>query len=381
MAKRSRRGFRLGAYLDEMVSHLRERVPLALGEGREKAIHEARVATRRLKAGLDVLRPVLSDEPRKRFGQTLRNLRRRLGPLRDLDVMIGHFEKLKAEPAHARAAQWTVDILAARRVALRTDVLDADRAARLAQKAGGWWALRAEVEEAREAVDALLSEAAHTRFDEFARRADHLAAGEGVAGAPLPATGAAGLADLDDPHALRIAGKALRYTLEMAQAEFGAGLTKTLATFKKMQDALGSWHDYAIMAHTLLELSVQTQLALHDGVLQRDVMRLAALTLARADADMRKFHRLWGLSGAKLRKVVRERFVLVANGGEAGGQSSEFGEDKTPSPRPTPGVPGEGEHADEEEGGVSESRTGPGPDGSGEAPAPEGAPPIVGPGV
>ncbi len=70
------------------------------------------------------------------------------------------------------------------------------------------------------AVDSLTANAVHLQLDAFAEHA----------------TAAGG----HDPHALRIAGKALRYTLEMA-VESGRPLPAAVAkAFKRMQDALGA---------------------------------------------------------------------------------------------------------------------------------------------
>src|SRR5439155_26632862 len=47
-----------------------------------------------------------------------------------------------------------------------------------------------------------------------------------------------------DPHELRIAGKLLRYTFEMLRFTRGhKPPANVVRTFKRMQDALGDWHD------------------------------------------------------------------------------------------------------------------------------------------
>src|SRR4051812_26428693 len=79
-------------YIDELVDALRTLIPKAFKEWDIEAVHQARVSTRRLKAALDLLEPVLSAQQRKPFGQVLKKLRRQLGPLRDLDVMLDHLK-------------------------------------------------------------------------------------------------------------------------------------------------------------------------------------------------------------------------------------------------------------------------------------------------
>ena len=95
------------AYLDELMEQLHKNVPKALRDFDGEAVHDARVATRRLKAAMELLAPVLSDHHRHPFEKVLKKLRKRLGPLRDLDVMI---ERL-AEMSSNAAARWLCDEL------------------------------------------------------------------------------------------------------------------------------------------------------------------------------------------------------------------------------------------------------------------------------
>src|SRR3954470_24134003 len=85
------------AYLDELVENLRRLIPSAIRGNDADAIHDARVATRRLKAALDLLETAIDQRRLRPFAKTLRKLRRRLGPLRDLDVMGDHLRELKKD--------------------------------------------------------------------------------------------------------------------------------------------------------------------------------------------------------------------------------------------------------------------------------------------
>src|SRR4051794_12290305 len=87
--------FPLLKYIDDLVESLRGLIPKALKEWDVEAIHHARVSTRRLKAALDLLEPVLPGGQRRPFAKVLRNLRRQLGPLRDMDVMLSHLKELQ----------------------------------------------------------------------------------------------------------------------------------------------------------------------------------------------------------------------------------------------------------------------------------------------
>src|SRR4051812_42165628 len=107
--------FPLAKYTDDLAEKLRSLVPEALHEGDVAAIHHARVTTRRLRAALNLLEPVIPAKSKKPIAKTLRRLRRDLGPLRDADVMLGHLEELKRYPRHAQALAWLEQHLRSRR--------------------------------------------------------------------------------------------------------------------------------------------------------------------------------------------------------------------------------------------------------------------------
>jgi CHAD domain-containing protein len=144
MAKQEPDTFPLLTYIDQLVEELRGDVPKAMKQWDGKAIHQSRVATRRLKAALDLLDPVLSDEHLKPFAKVLKKLRRRLGPMRDLDVMIGHLSTLKSKP-HAPAIAWLSQCLDRQRASVRDESTSKGTAARVLSRLGTWWGLREEV--------------------------------------------------------------------------------------------------------------------------------------------------------------------------------------------------------------------------------------------
>src|SRR5688572_1032431 len=145
-------------YVDSLLEQLHAHVPKALKEWEEEGIHQARVSTRRLKAALDLMKPVLSKRPRRQFGRVLRRLRRRLGPLRDADVMLGHLGLIAKVPRHAPAANWLSHHLCREREALRGEAAKSSPPARVLSRLGSWWPVREEMLEAREAVPSLLAE-------------------------------------------------------------------------------------------------------------------------------------------------------------------------------------------------------------------------------
>jgi CHAD domain-containing protein len=287
MAESNDNPFPLLAYLDGLVEQLQKDTPKALREFDVDAIHDARVATRRLKAATGLLAPILHGDSSKKFEKALRKLRRRLGPLRDGDVMIEHLSKLRAG-THAAAVQWLSDALSSHRDAARADAAKQGPGKVLA-KLAGWWELRDGIAESQEAVDSLLSQAVHLQLDAFIEDASQ--------------TG--------NPHELRIVGKGLRYTLEMA-AEQGHKLPKSvLKTFKTIQQYLGDWHDNVVIVQAAMGNSLDTELTYKDMALQQQVLNLGRLFATRAQKEFAKFTSTWADSGEQLAAQIRDAFPLT----------------------------------------------------------------------
>jgi inorganic triphosphatase YgiF len=93
--------------MDDLVLDLRGLLDAALRRGEIEAIHDARVATRRIKAALDVLEPALGRSAIKHLRKATRRLRRTLGPLRDSDVMLAQLEPGLPTPEGSEAdSRW-----------------------------------------------------------------------------------------------------------------------------------------------------------------------------------------------------------------------------------------------------------------------------------
>jgi CHAD domain-containing protein len=167
-------------------------------------------------------------------------------------------------------------------------------------KLGAWWGVRAEIAEAQEATDSLLANSLHLQLDAFCEQADALA-------------GLRALPDdrVHDPHALRIAGKLLRYTLEMAAAEGHDLPVGVLRRFKRIQESLGLWHDFVVLTERAVGESVDAMLAHHDAKLQRAMFALAQTTLKSSEGHLAKVVRLWRKNGEALSRAIRETFPLT----------------------------------------------------------------------
>src|SRR5205085_646967 len=111
----------------------------------EEAIHQARVSTRRLKAAMTLLKPVLSKKSGRKFLEVLKKLRRRLGPLRDYDVMLGHLEEIGKSSRNRAAADWLCTEMTESRKQARNAIAGKNAVVRTLGRLGAWWGLREEI--------------------------------------------------------------------------------------------------------------------------------------------------------------------------------------------------------------------------------------------
>ena len=208
--------------------------------GEVDGVHQARVASRRLRETVPVLGAGLADVRMKSLRRRLRDVTRALGAVRELDVasaMVADLPGDGAEMVHLRDA-WRAWL-----AALRREPLKALRKALAPDARAPLEAQLAELEAAREASgDAQWRTALGERV---AVRADALRD-------RIEATGA--LYHVEPLHEVRIAAKKLRYALELADEAGLARLTQPLRTIKKAQDILGRLHDLDVLAGLLPSL-------------------------------------------------------------------------------------------------------------------------------
>ncbi|MGA2233577.1 MAG: CHAD domain-containing protein [Tepidisphaeraceae bacterium] len=286
--------FPLLDHLDGVVEVLRQTAPRAVRQSDEEAVHDARVASRRMKAALDLFAPVISARRAKDFSRINRSLRKRLGALRDLDVMLSHLSRMKS-PRRADAAQWISQRLRDLREEEIAKTAHDLHPPRVLARIGTWWGVREEIIAVQEAAGSLLGESVHMQLDAFADQADRL-----VQGAPG-----------NDPHQLRIAGKSLRYTLEMAKAHGIAIPKSVLAGFKRLQNSLGLWHDYVVLTERILSESVAQEVALHDPPRQQALLSLAGATLKKAQLYLGQVFEHWNQEGREIAAQIRQCIPLT----------------------------------------------------------------------
>lgn len=232
-----------GADLAALVRHRHETLTSHLDAARDgdvEGVHQARVASRRLREVVPVLGAGLQHSRRKTLRRQLRELTRALGPVRELDVALGMIDELDLAdaPGQQLRSAWRARLQARRRVPARAlrKALAARRRTRLDRHLTTFAAVRASSDDRRWRL------ALATRLE---RRASDLRS-------RIEQTGA--LFHVEPLHDVRIASKKLRYALELTGESRLAGVSPMLRTLKKVQDVLGRLHDVDVLLRLLHEL-------------------------------------------------------------------------------------------------------------------------------
>lgn len=223
----------LRAALEPRMARLRELSSMDGWKDDAEALHQVRIASRRVRAVLDLMDPELDPESR-RPRRRLRRLTRILSLTRELDVHVEELEILRAETADTLRLA-TVDFLLEdldrkRRKARKTL---ARGLGRILPKALERWADRpVPVDSApSEALPASVWSCLEPRL----RAVDQA----------IPP-----LLEREEPlglHKLRIHVKRLRYTLEVLEPAFPQSLEAYLQTLKALQAELGQHHDHGVL--------------------------------------------------------------------------------------------------------------------------------------
>lgn len=290
--------------LDRKVNELRRLLPRAARSASIDAVHQARVATRRLKAALDLLKPILPAKRRKEAARTLRRVRRALGPVRDHDVMLARLRDLRNQPGTSALVKRLEHHLRDQRTQLTHAAQKRlfKHAAPSPDSSNAFAAVWPQPEELEQAGHTLFRQALPGQLESFAHSADAFARSN------PPGAGAG-----HDVHALRIAGKLLRYTLEMA-GPIGLPPPKpVLRAFKPLQEALGLWHDEVVLGERALQLALDEQLSATDPLLFGEALRFANASWKRGQRHLMKFAALWKSHGGMIVSTLRDRLAEPAN--------------------------------------------------------------------
>lgn len=217
----------LATFLDRNARELLTQVP-ALRDGRVDAVHDARVATRRLRAALGIIES-LGDYPHLDEARLLaRKTARALGRVRDLDVALQLLDDLERRaPSAAPAAAFCRRELFRQRTAARRRLvkkLDGLSLRRLPELLNG----------RTPRLDRALADQARTRAAAVAQAVDH------ASGVYFPRRA----------HAARIEIKKLRYLIEFHDPSD----RESLKVLRKGQEILGDIQDRQVVQGMVQEL-------------------------------------------------------------------------------------------------------------------------------
>jgi CHAD domain-containing protein len=255
--------------LKQRLTALLDAMPAAQA-GDMRSVHQARVATRRLREALPVLRTSLNDHALGRAERQVRKMTRALGPVRELDVALAHLDELGASNLiSGRALSRLRQTIARERFVRRRELLAAITPGKMERLRHRLGRAGQDSDPAPPPVGAL--DEAHAQV---VRRARRLAASVDRAG---------GLYLPDRLHAVRIAAKKLRYALEIERELKRSKSTARVTQLKRLQDLLGRMHDYEILIDRTRQ--VQTSIAGNDRKLTSELDTIIRTLEAECRAD------------------------------------------------------------------------------------------------
>ena len=220
-----------------------------IAKGDVLALHQARVASRRLREIVPVLQ--LDADVARKLGRRLRRVTRRLGHIRELDVLVPLVDELRAtHGAHADALTRVGAAIAKARDEARKELADrlpVEDFERLARKLDRIvQTLRRDEKRGTDRRTLDHDKAALWAIDaRVARRATRL-------GQALERSTAVYLPER--LHSARIATKKLRYALELSGAMGRPAAAPVLRTLKRVQDILGRMHDLQVLIDHVREV-------------------------------------------------------------------------------------------------------------------------------
>ena len=227
-----RTGSVTSALLTRRARALHRYLPLAV-KGDDTGVHQARVASRRLREAVPVLAGTLKNSKAGKASRKIRRLTRALGGVRELDVTLHLLDELAASDDFSRAALQDV----------RLHVM----------------------EERERKRETMLSRLAEVDVEKLKRRLESVGEALGrdasgswrqVLGARLITRGKLLAAAIDQAghlyspeqlHQVRIASKKLRYALELAADSGVPAAAQYVRALKRTQETLGRLHDLQVL--------------------------------------------------------------------------------------------------------------------------------------
>ncbi|SDN09412.1 CHAD domain-containing protein [Allokutzneria albata] len=222
------------AAIDRRLRVIVEREP-GVRRGKDpEDLHKMRVAVRRIRAMLRAARPLLEGSEHKRIRDDLKAVGRVLGPVRDMDVLLARLDSQALPHAERLAVEALMSDVESERAVARRRIITLFDSKRYAELLHRLTRFTPTSTSDGEALIFLVRK-------QFAK----LAAAVEEAGAEP---------EDDVLHALRIRGKRLRYTADLAKPLAGKPVRKLIKATKAFQDVLGEHQDACVAEDRVREL-------------------------------------------------------------------------------------------------------------------------------
>jgi CHAD domain-containing protein len=245
--------------------------------GDDTGVHQARVASRRLREAVPVLAAGLKRG--KKAERKIRRVTRALGTVREMDVTMQILDELARRPEIPRNALEEVraHVLAERdrRRAIMHERLTEVNTPKLSRR------LNEVAGDLTDALNAAWRETLVTRISQRAKRLGTAIKAAGQMYAP------------ERLHQVRIATKKLRYTLELAADSRTTAARPLVATLKRAQETLGRLNDLNVIQHHVAEVQARPAgrqtvsdrgLTAINGTLEQECRHLHARYVAQVPA-------------------------------------------------------------------------------------------------
>ena len=209
--------------------------------GKDAGVHQARVASRRLREALPVLTEGLHHTRQSKAQRKIRRLTQALGTVRELDVTLSLIDELADRPGVPRPALTQV----------RAQVIEEreDRRAVMLERVG-----RVNTEKLSRRLSEVATALANPTPGHAWRAALALRIVRRSRRLEKAIDQAGQIYAAEALHVVRITAKKLRYALEIADESGGAPCAETLRTMKRVQDILGRLHDLQVLQHYVADV-------------------------------------------------------------------------------------------------------------------------------
>jgi CHAD domain-containing protein/uncharacterized protein YjbK len=268
------------------LSRLQENIPGVTADIDSEFVHQARVATRRMRSMIRLFKDAIPTGSAVYFAEELLWLASLFGAVRDIDVFILNLQKFLAE---IEWAPQKVNGIILRQVQEERQLLLAELntglssarwrilSLRLSNFANRKPALNPSAPLALRAVDKIAPLLISTHFEEVIKRGNTLLI------KPKP----------KNYHKLRIESKKLRYVSEFFDSAFGDGLTPFIAEVIKIQDCLGELQDTVFTKRFIESLLKKWKGSVLDPLLVFTLGEIYQLQQKISGARQAEFREIW----------------------------------------------------------------------------------------